>query len=267
MACLPESPRISPQIISYDDIDQLVGVFEGADCVVHLAGILIESKHSNYASANVAATATVVAAAQRIKAKHFVFISVIGANDASSNPYFRSKGSAEKLVQISGISASIIRTPILLGPETAGAIALRGSAAQAKAKVLGGGHYSMRPLDIDDLCQAILNCCRRDDKAANIYELAGPEPIPYRDLIKRTAKLMGHETEIASIPICPAKLAAAISSRIKGGGMTPAVIDVITSDEVVKSNADEKLGISLTPLQTTLEKIINQKLSSWQIKT
>ena len=188
-----------------------------------------------------------------------VFISVIGANKDSSNAYFRSKGLAEELVRNSGLAASIIRTPILLGPNTAGASAMVGAATQPKTKILGGGKYSMRPLDIDDLNQAILNCCNGDSSDAKLYELVGPEPISYRDLIQKVASMMNNNVEIGSVPIVIAKLVAAISSRIKGGGITPTVIDVITMDEVVANNADGELNITLTPLQNTLEKILEHK--------
>lgn len=261
-ASLPTSPQIEARLISYDDVDGLARMLTTVDCVLHLAGILIENKHTNYTDANVTATAAVVQAAQQAGVKHFVFISVIGAHDGAANAYFRSKGCAEKLVAESGISATIIRTPILLGPDTAGAAALLGAASQTKAKVLGSGSYLMRPLDIDDLNAAILHCCDVQASGVTIHELVGPEPITYRDLITRTAQMMGRKIEIGSIPIWLAKLGASISNKLKGGGITATVIDVITMNEVVQTNADAALGISLTPLQTTLEKIINKKRSS-----
>ena len=261
MKSLPSSPQIDPRIISYQDPTQLAAALEGTDCIVHLAGILIEDKNTSYASANVDATQAVVKAAQTLGAKHMVFISVVGASKDSSNAYFRSKGLAEEFVKNSGLAASVIRTPILLGPNTAGASSMIGAATQAKTKILGGGKYSMRPLDIDDLNQAILNCCNNDSTEMKLYELVGPEPISYRDLIQKTAAMMNNRVEIGSVPIAIAKLVAAISSRIKGGGITPTVIDVITMDEVVDKNADGELNITLTPLQNTLEKILEHKKS------
>ena len=261
-ASLPSSPRIEPRIISYKDSEGLASLFAAVDCVVHLAGILIENRRTSYASANVAATAAVVQAAKLSAVKHLVFISVIGADANAANAYFGSKGCAEKLVVESGISASIIRTPILLGPDTAGTKALLGAASQTSIRVLGGGHYLMRPLDIDDLGVAILRCCESQSAGTTSHELAGPETISYRELIARTAKLLGREIQVGSMPIWLAKLGAAIGSTLKGGGITATVIDVITKDEVVKTNADTVLGISLTPLQSTLEKITNEKRSS-----
>jgi hypothetical protein len=41
--------------------------------------------------------------------------------------------------------------------------------------------------------------------------------------------------------------------------VTPTVIDVITMDEVVEENADAELGITLTPLNETLNKILRSE--------
>ena len=259
MKSLPSSPQVDPRIISYQDPAKLAATLEGADCIVHLAGILIEDKNTSYQSANVDATEAVVKAAQQLNTKHLVFISVVGAGADSANAYFRSKGLAEEIVNKSGLPASIIRTPILLGPNTAGASSIIGAATQSRTKILGGGKYLMRPLDIDDLNQAILNCCDGESTKAALYELVGPEPISYRDLIQKTGSMMNNNVEIGSVPIFLAKLVAFISSRIKGGGITPTVIDVITMDEVVADNADGTLNITLTPLQNTLEKILEHK--------
>ena len=43
---LPKSMTIDPHIIAYDDPASLETAMADADCVVHLAGILIEAKNS-----------------------------------------------------------------------------------------------------------------------------------------------------------------------------------------------------------------------------
>ncbi len=254
---LPVSPNIAPQIIDYANPNKLAVSLAGAQCVVHLAGILIEGKGTTYESANVDATRSVVDAAKQVGMDHIIFISVLGADENARNRYLKSKGDAEKVVAASGISSTIIRTPILFGPGTAGADALVRTVRQGKARVLGGGRYMMRPLDVDDLSQAVLGTARRSPKGYYTYELGGPEPMPYRDIIQRFASLMGASVEIGGIPIWLAKLGAGVTSRLSGGGISPAVIDIITGDERIAKNADGELGITLTPLDDTLLKIID----------
>jgi NADH dehydrogenase len=144
----------------------------------------------------------------------------------------------------------------LLGPGTAGARAVVHAASQRTVTLLGGGRHSIRPLDVDDLSRAILRCCRTPRAGAKIYELVGPETVTYRDVIARMAKLMDRNVSVHTMPVWLAKIGAAIAGWTRPGGMTPTVIDVITSDEAVHQNADVELGIALSPLSTTLEKLL-----------
>ena len=256
---LPTSASIATRIISYTDPKDLAKALQGVNCVVHLAGILIESKQTNYNSANVKATEAVVQAARKAGIEHLVFVSVVGAEANSGNTYFRSKGLAEKLIAESGISATIIRTPILLGPGTAAANSLLTLSNRPKVKILAGGHYTLRPLDIDDLNSAILKVCRERSEGVSLHELVGPEAITYRNLVIRAADMQNNSVELSSFPVALAKVGAIFTSTFKGGGITPTVIDVITMNEYVEFNADKALRIKLTPLLNTLEKLIDSK--------
>jgi uncharacterized protein YbjT (DUF2867 family) len=262
-AALSTRPGVEVRVVSADDADDLAKAMAGAASLVHLSGILIESRTASYQQANVAATETAVEACRRAGVRHIVLISALGADVRASNRYRRSKGEGERVVERSGLDSTIIRTPILLGPETAGAAALVRSITAGKVSLLGGGRYMMRPLDVDDLSRAILSACRQHRSGVHIHELAGPEPISYRDLIGRVAGMMGRSVTYGSVPIWIAKLGAAINSRMKGGGVTPTVIDVITTSEAVAHNADGELGLTLTPLTQTLDKIV----TSWRRTT
>lgn len=255
-ATLPSGPRITPHVIRYDEPDTLEALLDGVGCLVHLPGILIESKRSSYQAANVDVTQCVVDACQRAEVEHLVFVSSLGADTNSGNQYYRSKGVAEQIVAQSGLSATIIRTPILLGPGTAGARSLVAMASRPSVRVLGGGHHTLRPLDVGDLGDAILNCCRARRKGVAIHELAGPEPVTHSQLIVTTGRLMEHNVSVTTMPIWIAKLGAAMAGWVKRGGMTPTVIEVITADETVRTNADLDLGVRLTPLSETLVKLL-----------
>tara|TARA_B100001123_G_scaffold437129_2_gene568729 strand:- start:9834 stop:10736 length:903 start_codon:yes stop_codon:yes gene_type:complete len=259
LAGLPSSPHITPCLVNYNDTSGLSSLLTNAGCVVHLAGILLESSTSTYQRANIDTTQTVVEACRQARVDHLIFISVLGADPHSSNRYFQSKGQAEQAVKDSGISATIIRTPILLGPGTAGARSLLHVASRPSVKLLGGGHYSMHPLDVDDLSQAILNCARAQQPGVALHDLAGPQSITYRALVAEVSHRLGQKISIGSIPIWAGKLGAALQNLIRRQGMTPTVIEVITTNEVVRQNAAADLGVSLTPLSSTLDDLIHGK--------
>src|SRR5690349_15791888 len=101
--------------VSYDDASSLDTAFRGAFAIIHLAGILVESPGSTYEQANVATARSVVEAAKRAAVKKFVLVSAIGADEKSSNGYYRTKGQAEAVVRASGLCYTILRAPLLLG--------------------------------------------------------------------------------------------------------------------------------------------------------
>ncbi len=254
---LPARPGVEVRVVAADDVDDLARTLAGASSLVHLSGILIEGKTASYEQANVAATAIAVDACRRAGVPHIVLISALGADVDAPNRYRRSKGEGEQVLERSGLDGTIIRTPILLGPETAGAAGIVRPIMSGKVSLLGGGRYLMRPLDVDDLSAAILSVCRTHPKGVHIHELAGPEPISYRALVERVAGMMGRTVTFGGVPLWVARLGAAVNSRLKGGGgFNPTVIDVITTSETVTHNADGELGITLTPLSTTLDKIV-----------
>ena len=252
-------PGVTARAIDYGDRHGLAAALSGIGCVVHLAGILFESPASTYQTANVDATRAVVDACSAAGVRQVVLVSVLGADPTSTNRYWSSKGRAERIVAESALPAVIVRTPILLGPGMAGARALVHAAAQRTVTLLGGGRHTIRPLDVDDLSRAIVRCCEISNPGVTIHELVGPEAAAYRDVVARTAALMGREVSIRSAPIGLAKLGAAIAGFRRQGGMTPTVIDVITSDEAVDENADVALGVTLTPLSATLEKLLRSQ--------
>jgi uncharacterized protein YbjT (DUF2867 family) len=256
MPKLPVSPSISARAIDYADRDGLAVALGGAGCVVHLAGILFETPVSSYQTANVDATQAIVDACRRAGVRRIVLASALGADPTSPNRYWRSKGRAERIVSESGLSGAIIRTGILLGPGVAGARAIVHAASQPAVTLLGGGRHSIRPLDVDDLSTAILRCCEASGPGVAVYELVGPEPVAYRDVVARTAALMDRHVSIRSLPVWLARWGAALTGWRRQGGMTPTVIDVITSSEVVHENADAELGVLLTQLSATLEKLL-----------
>ncbi len=258
-ATLPAGPNLGWEVLDYSDAARLAAVFEGVSVLVHLAGVLFEGPGASYAEANVETTRAVASAAEAAGVEHVIFVSALGANAASVNGYYRSKGEAEAVVAAARSAATVLRTPMLLGSGSAAGDALMRMAQRSTVAMLGGGRQQLRPLDIDDLSRAILAAAARVPEVCVIHELAGPETVTYRRLLARLASRLGRDVRIVPVPVAPVRLAAAVGRRLFGRGMSPDVVDVITADETVARNADEALGIALTPLDATLAKLIEDR--------
>jgi NADH dehydrogenase len=245
--------------ISYDDPGSLDAAFQGASAVIHLAGILVEGPDSTYEQANVASTRAVVEAAKRSAVRKIVLVSATGADETSSNRYYRTKGQAEALVRASGLSFTVLRAPLLLGPGTAGGAALERNVSGKRAKLIGGGRNLQQPLYVDDLARAAV--AATNPSAANnfILDLVGPVSLPERELVERAARLLGRQVRIGSIPKLWLSLVLGIRQHIGRPGFSRDALDVITADTRLNPQpAASALGIELTGIDKMIKDSLGQ---------
>jgi uncharacterized protein YbjT (DUF2867 family) len=240
--------------ISYDDPASLDAAFQGAAAVIHLAGILFESPNSTYEQANVASTRAVVEAAKRGSVQKIVLVSAGGADQTSSNRYYRTKGQAEELVRAAGLSFTVLRAPLLLGPGTAGSAALQRNVSGKRAKLIGGGRNFQQPLHVDDLARAALAATQPNVANNLILEVVGPVSLPERELVERAARLQGRRIRIGSIPKFWLSLIIGIRQRLGKGGFSLDALEVITADTRLNpQSAADALGIKLTGIDEMIK--------------
>jgi len=241
--------------IAYDDPGSLGVAFHEASAVIHLPGILIERRGSTYEQAHVDTTRCVLAAATRSAVEKFVLVSAIGASDMSSNRYWRTKGEAEALVRRSGLSYTVLRAPLLLGPGTEGAAALRRNTSRRKALLIGGGRNLQQPLDVDDLARAALAAAHRSVANNRTLDCVGPVSLMEREIVERAARLMGRHLAVWSIPKRWVSLGIAIAQRIGRPGLSQDALDVITADTRLDPQpAQMALGMELTGIDDMISR-------------
>lgn len=240
--------------ISYEDPSSLSTAFQGASTVIHLAGVLVERPGSTYEQANVVPAHSVVEAAKRNAVKKLVLVSATGADEKSSNRYYRTKGQAEALVRASGLCYTVLRAPLLLGPGTEGAAALERNASLRKAKLIGGGRNLQQPLYVDDLARAAINATDLSIANNRTLDLVGPISLPEREIVVRASHLLGRQGRVCTIPKSLARVALAIRQLAGRPGFSLDALDVITADtNLDPRSAASELGIQLTGIDEMIK--------------
>jgi uncharacterized protein YbjT (DUF2867 family) len=246
--------------ISYDDPASLDAAFQGASAVIHLAGILVESPGSTYEQANVAPARAVVEAAKRCAVKKIVLVSATNADEKSSNRYYRTKGQAEALVQASGLSYTVLRAPLLLGPGTAGSEAIARHVSGNRAKMIGGGRNFQQPLHVDDLARGALGATEPGVANNLILDLVGPVSLPERELVVRAARLMGRELTVGSISKFWLSLMLSVRQLFGKPGFSTDALEVITADTRLDPQpAAKALRIILTGVDEMIRDIVGPR--------
>lgn len=251
---LPPEAR-SVARIGYDDPASLDRAFADAEAIVHLPGVLVESKGSSYEQANVETTRSVVGSALRCRIRKLVLVSAIGADADSGNRYLRTKGQAEVCLRDSGLAWTVLRAPLVLGSGTEGAEALRRNSRGPRTILIGGGRQHQQPLDVRDLALASLRAADPACAPDRVLELAGPEGLSERELVERAARAQGHGVAVRSAPIWLMRLLLRLRAALAGPGFGVDALEVITaSTEVDPKPALDALRLELTPLEETLRR-------------
>jgi len=246
---LPPLPDHQIARISYDNLASLKAAFAGASAVIHLAGVLVEQPGSTYEKAHIETTRNVAEAAANSGVGKLVYVSAIGADEASSNRYWRTKGAAEALVRACGCAHTILRVPLLLGPKTEGAAALQRHLSRPSVMLPGGGRNLQQPLHVDDLARAAILAADPLVAKNRSLDLVGPVSLPDREILERAAKLLGRDVRIRSIPTGLLRFALTLRQSIGRSGFSPDVLEVITADtRLDPTPAATELGVRLTGL-------------------
>ena len=98
------------------DSDALARLCEGADAVIHIAGVINAPDAEGFERGNVEGTKNLLAAARGARAKRFVHVSSLAAREPSLSLYGASKARSETAVKTSGLDHVIVRPPAVYGP-------------------------------------------------------------------------------------------------------------------------------------------------------
>lgn len=126
---------------------------EGADALVHVAGVVNAPDRAGFAAGNIEGTRVVLAAAEAAGVPRFVHVSSLAAREPGLSLYGWSKAEAEALVCASSLGWSIVRPPAVFGPGDTEMLDLF-RAARKGVVPAPGGRFSV--IAVEDLAALLL---------------------------------------------------------------------------------------------------------------
>ena len=137
-----------------DKPDSLDRLAEGADAVIHVAGVINARDAAGFEAGNVAGTAAMLAAAEKAGIKRFVHVSSLAAREPRLSQYGASKARSEELVEASPLPSAIVRPPAVYGPGDRETLELFKMAARGLVLLPPTGRLSV--IHVDDLARLLL---------------------------------------------------------------------------------------------------------------
>ena len=137
-----------------DRTDSLNMLSEGADTVIHVAGVINAPDAAGFEAGNVTGTAAMIAAAEKAGVKRFVHVSSLAAREPKLSIYGATKAGSEAIVGASTISSAIVRPPAVYGPGDKETLELFQMARRGVVLLPPEGRLSL--IHVDDLARLLL---------------------------------------------------------------------------------------------------------------
>ena len=197
-----------------DRPDSLLKLVDGADGVIHVAGVVNGSKAA-FEAANVTGTAAMVDAARKAGVRRFVHISSLAAREPQLSHYGWSKSRSERIVAASGLEWTIIRPPAVYGPGDKETLELFKMARRGFVALPPGGHFSV--IHVEDLCRLILAVLDAPESVGETYEPddGTPEGWDHRHFARTLGRVFGKRPATLAVPGVVVKGAARLDRLVR----------------------------------------------------
>jgi uncharacterized protein YbjT (DUF2867 family) len=258
LRALATPPEVA--IVEWADAPGLAHACSRCSAVVHLVGVLKETPTQRYAEAHEGTALALATAALAGSLRRIVYLSIIGADEKSRNACLASKGRAEAILLAAPLATTVLRFPMVLGGDDPASWALRSRARARIVPLVRGGASLEQPIDARDVVAAIAAALAKPGLAGRVLDVAGPESLSRRELVRRAAALEGRAPRFVSVPFGLVRGLASLLERITAHPpITTAMLDVLEHDDRVDPKpAADALGIALTPLDETLRRALGE---------
>ncbi|WP_310497883.1 NAD-dependent epimerase/dehydratase family protein [Sandarakinorhabdus sp.] len=195
------------------DHGALARLCEGADAVIHIAGVVNAPTRAAFDAGNVAGTAAFLAAARDAGVRRFVHVSSLAAREPQLSMYGASKAQAEQLVAASDLNWVIVRPPGVYGPADREMLDIYRLSARG-LYIAPPGRISL--LHVDDVARALLalagggparQTLEIDDGAADGYS--------HPDFARVIGAALGRRQRVIPLPLPFLHMAARIGLSAK----------------------------------------------------
>ncbi len=213
-------PETAPRGIEQDKVfvgdmakpETMSTAVAGVDAIIHCAAATSigipnyeQSRHIN-----VEGTAALIAAARLHGQPRWIQISSMSAHPGSTSVYGRTKYEADQVVHSANLPWTILRPGLIYGPGHRGLVA-KTVAFMRKLPVIpvvGSGRQKIRPIFIDDMACAVLDCIALPQTIGKTYMLGGADELEFNEFLRQLAHAHGLKRAPINLPIPLAMLIA-----------------------------------------------------------
>jgi uncharacterized protein YbjT (DUF2867 family) len=167
----------------------------------------------NLASLGFGHAPLIVAAAQQAQVRRAVFVSTTAVTTTLPAATKTVRLAAERRIAGSGLAWTILRPTMIYGaPGDRNLCRLLPLLRRAPVLPVPGGAHLQQPVHVADVAHAVLAAAElgalAGEVAAGTYDLAGPAPLTFAELLRTAGQAVGSRTRFIPVPLPPVLAAA-----------------------------------------------------------
>jgi uncharacterized protein YbjT (DUF2867 family) len=214
----------------------------GVDAVVNAVGLLRERGRLTFEAVHVRAPRALFAAAAEAGVRRVVQISALGADDAATSDYHRSKRRADDFLSAMPLSSVIVQPSLVYGRGGASARLFDALAALPLVPLPGDGRQRIQPIHVDDAVPAIVALLDREAWRVGRVALVGPEPIALRDYLAALRAALGlPPARFVEVPRRLLLAGARVGDRLPGVLLDSATLGMLERGNTADPRATRQL--------------------------
>ncbi|MFA7665106.1 MAG: complex I NDUFA9 subunit family protein [Burkholderiaceae bacterium] len=186
----------------------LAGLVGRADAVINLVGQLHDRRGKpwgpGFEAAHVRLPARIAAACLAAGVDRLVHVSALGVVEggetSAPSMYLRSKAAGEQAVRTSGLKGwTILRPSVVYGSEDRFLNLFASLQRWLPVIIVGRADAKFQPIHVSDVARALANALDEPDTIGKTYELAGPDVLSLRELIKLSGRLVDADRPVLGL--------------------------------------------------------------------
>jgi len=205
-------------------------------------------------------------AAKKHNIKRIIYLGGLIPNEVTLSRHLVSRIEVEQVLASTGIPVTTLRAGLIVGQGGSSLQILVNLVKRLPAMLCPRWTRSLcQPISLNDVVQLLTLVILDDDLPAGAYDVGGPDVLSYRQMLDETAKVLGVNRTMISVPWFSPGLSALWVSGVTGAKM-PLVRPLVGSlrHDMVARNLDlnHRYNITGETFENSMRKAVETKISS-----
>ena len=185
--------------------ETLPAAMTGVRAVIHLIGILAETRRVTFEQAHVEALRHLLTAARKAGVTRWIQMSALGTRREAGSRYHLTKWEAEELVRQSGLDWTIFRPSLIYGHDerdrVLNLLQMVLSFPLHCVPLFNGGGALVQPVSVREVAHCFAHAPSNQESIGRTYDLVGPVSFSWREMVFNMVRMMGGKSFYEEIPV------------------------------------------------------------------